>query len=207
MWACGGSARLGRRGPARRPREKGSRRQRLTRRNLRHAKTHSEDREPAGLALDLDAPAHRERQLLHDREPETRADLPLEPVTLVEVEALERALHVVLREARSGVLDAQDARVGDDSNLAARRRQAQRVLDEVRDDLENAVGIADRGRGTVGDSVQRDAEALCLRLLAADSILGHLGEVDIGVVDAEVGAVHPRQVEQVVDESLEAPRL
>ena len=55
--------------------------------------------------------------------------------------------------------------------------------------------------------MQRDAEALRLRLVAADSILGHLGEVDIGVVDAEVGAVHPRQVEQVVDESLEAPRL
>ena len=84
------------------------------------------------------------RQLLHDREPEARADRPLAAVPLVEVEALEGVLAVAVVEARAGVLDAQDARLRDDAHVAAGRREAQRVLDEVRDDLEDAVGVRDR---------------------------------------------------------------
>ncbi len=59
------------------------------------------------------------------------------------------------------------------------------------------------GAGAVRDGVQRDPEALRRLLVAADGVLGDLGEVDLGVVDAEVGAVHPREVEQVLDEPLE----
>ena len=55
--------------------------------------------------------------------------------------------------------------------------------------------------------MQLDPEALGLLLVAADRVVDHLGEVDLGVVHAEVGAVHPREVEQVADEPLEPPRL
>ena len=107
-----------------------------------------------------------------------------------------------------GVLDPEDARLRDDAHLAARRGQPQRVLDEVRDDLEHAVGVRDRRRRRLGDRPQRRRRSSSRLLpVAADGVLDHLGEVDLGVVHAEVGAVHPREVEQVLDEPLEPPRL
>ena len=66
-----------------------------------------EGRQAAGDAVDLDGPAHRLRQLLHDREPEARADRPLAAVALVEVEALERVLVLLRLQPGPGVLDPQ----------------------------------------------------------------------------------------------------
>ena len=71
---------------------------------------HGERRQRAGLALDRDGAAHRLGQLLHDREAEAGADGPLAAVALVQVEALERALAVVVLEPGAGVLDAQQPR-------------------------------------------------------------------------------------------------
>ena len=156
-------------------------------------------------ALDVDVAAHRERQLLHDREPEAGADLPLPPVALVQVEALEGVLGVGLVEARARVLDAEEAGLSDDPHLSARRSQAQRVLDEVGDDLEHAVGVRDRRRRSRRSPRGASTPKLSrLLLVAADRVLGHLGEVDLGVVHAEVGAVHPREVEQVAGRAARA---
>ena len=55
--------------------------------------------------------------------------------------------------------------------------------------------------------MELDAEGLSRLLVATDDVLGHLGQVDLGVVHAEIGPVHPREVEQVVDQALEPPRL
>src|SRR5213078_529173 len=49
---------------------------------------------------------------------------------------------------------------------------------------------------TAGDRVQLDAEALRLLLVAADGVLDHVGEVDLGVEHAEIGAIHPGEIEQ-----------
>src|SRR5581483_9152213 len=50
-------------------------------------------------------------------------------------------------------------------------------------------------------------EPVRLRPVAADGVLHHLREIDLAVVDAEVGAVHPGEVEEILDEPLEPPRL
>src|SRR5438874_13715717 len=59
-----------------------------------------ERRALAGLALDGNRAAHRLGQLLHDRKPESGADLPLATVALVHVEALEGAVAVGVLETR-----------------------------------------------------------------------------------------------------------
>ena len=67
----------------------------------------------------------------------------------------------------------------DDAHLASRRRQAERVLDEVRHDLQHAIGVCDCGRGAVGDGAQADAERISLRLVAANRVVGDFGEIDL----------------------------
>ena len=79
----------------------------------------------------------------------------LAPVALVEVEALERARVVVRLEARPRVLDAQLPGAATTRTSPPGGRQAQRVLDEVRDDLEHPVGVGDRGRRPVGATLER----------------------------------------------------
>src|SRR5207248_8876618 len=96
------------------------------------AQAEREARSAAGLARHVDAAAHRVRELLHDREAETGADGTLVAVARVEVEALERVRQLVGREPGAGVLDAELAGPAADRDRAARRGQAQGVLDQVR---------------------------------------------------------------------------
>ena len=120
-----------------------------------------------GALSTLDRPAHCLRQLPDDRQAEPGADRPVLPVTRVEIEALEGMLAVFLVEARPRILDPHAPRRGDDPHLAAARRQPQRVLDEVGDDLQHAVGVGDRRRGARPRRRQRDAEGFRLRPVAA----------------------------------------
>ena len=105
------------------------------------------------------------RQLLHDREAEPGADRPLAPVPLVQVEALERARRG-RRPRGPGPVSSTRSTPGAVTTRTSppARRQAQRVLDEVRDDLEHAVGVGDRRRRAVGDGARarrRSASACC----------------------------------------------
>ena len=157
----------------------------------------------AGLARHLDGAAHRLGQLLHDRETEPGTDGPLAAVTLVQIEALEGALPVLDLEARAGVLDAEHTGSGDDADRAAARGQPKRVLDEIRDDLQHAIRIGNRGRRCVGGCDERHTENVGLLLVAPHGVLRHLRKIDLARMDAEVGAVHAREIEQVADEPLE----
>src|SRR5580765_5700996 len=73
----------------------------------RHPQPHREDCQAAGHAAHLNRPAHRLGELLHECEPQRRADRPLAPVARVEVEALERTLAVAGLEPRAGVFDLE----------------------------------------------------------------------------------------------------
>ena len=173
-------------------------------RRPRHLEAHREDGQRARVALDVDVAAHRERQLLHDREAEAGADLPLPPVALVQVEALERALGVVLGEARAPCPRRAARRA---RRRRAPRRRAASAAARSRRDSRRPGGRGRRRRPPardLGDRAERHAEAVRLLLVAADGVLGHLGEVDLGVVDAEVGAVHAREVEQVAGRAARA---
>ncbi len=163
-----------------------------------------EHRQAIRLALHLDAAAHRLRQLLDDRQPEAGSDRPLPTVAGVEVEALERVLAILLPETRPGVLHPQPSRFGHDPYLASGGRETQGVLDQVGDHLQHAIGVGDRRGRPGGGRAEPDLERRRLLLVAADGVVGDLGQVDLRIVDAEVGAVHARQVEQVAHQPPEA---
>ena len=72
---------------------------------------------------------------------------------------------------------------------AARRREPERVLHQVRDDLEHAVRIADRrGRRAPGDG-ELDPERPRLRLVARERLVRDLGQVERAAADAELRAL------------------
>ena len=113
---------------------------------------------PARAALDLDVAAHRGRELLDDREPEPAADRPVAADLVVEVEALERVRHVVGRDARGRCRRrARRPGVARAPSPSRRRRLAQRVLDEVRRDLQQPVVVGLDPR-LVALGGERDAE-------------------------------------------------
>ena len=78
--------------------------------------------------------------------PRPGADLLVRRVAAVEVEAVERVLEVLGRDPRAGVGDAHLAGRRRDGDAAARRRRAHRVLDQVREHLQHAVGVGRRRR-------------------------------------------------------------
>ena len=97
-------------------------------------------------------------------------------------------------------------RLGGDRDRTARGRLAERVLDEVRRDLEQAVTV--RLDPRLGPRcAERDPELARRRLVAADRLTCDLGEIDGLVANRELGPVHASEVEQVADEPLESPRL
>ena len=87
-----------------------------------------------------------------------------------------------------------------------RRRFTQRVLDEVRRDLEDAVCVTGHPR-LARDGAQVDAELPRGRLVAPRSLARDLGEVDRLRPHRELGTVHAREVEQVANEPLEPAAL
>ncbi len=92
-------------------------------------------------------------------------------------------------------------------NRATGRRRADRVFDQVREHLENAVRIGGRGSGAVGLGGKVDAYVARGGPMAAERVLHDLSEVDRLEVDGERALVQPSQVEQVTHEPLESLRL
>ena len=97
---------------------------------------------PPGPLSTPNVAAHRRRELLDDREPEPAADRPVRADLVVEVEALERVRQVVRGDARAGVGDGESAPARRATvTRPPARRLAERVLDEVRRDLQQAVVV------------------------------------------------------------------
>ena len=132
-----------------------------------------------GSLLTSTRPAHRLRQLLDEREPEPGADRPLAPVARVEVEALEGALAVSGASpgpvsstwTRPGAVTTRTSPPGGVSRSAFSTRL------ETTWSTRSASAVA--GAGPSATTRQRDVEGLGLRLVAADRVLGDLGEVDV----------------------------
>jgi hypothetical protein len=90
-----------------------------------------------------------------------------------------------------------------DRDATTGRRHAERVLDEVRDDLERPLRVADRRRSAVHVEHEVDAERARLRLVAADRVASHGSKIDGLALDVELDPVQARQLEHVLDEPLE----
>ena len=80
-----------------------------------------------------------------------------------------------LRDARAGVADDDaPAAIGErdvDGDVAVGRRRMQGVRDEVRDDLQHAIAVAEHDRLAVGAHVQVDPAPARLLALRADGLL------------------------------------
>ena len=95
-----------------------------------------------------------------------------------------------------------------DRDAAARRRRADRVLDQVREHLEHAVGVGRRRRAPSDVGGERDADAARLGLVPRRPPRAASSARSTGSRrDREHALVQPRQVEQVAHEPLEPLRL
>ena len=90
---------------------------------------------------------------------------------------------------------------------AAVRRRAERVREQVADDLEHAVAVGDdhRARADLDAVVDRAPPRLVAERLVG--LLDELLHVDLLAQDGEAVGVELREVEDVADEPLEPPRL
>ena len=95
-----------------------------------------------------------------------------------------------------------------DRDLAAGRRRVQRVRDEVRDDLQDAVAVAEHDGLRRGVHLQLDAGARGPpRAARRPRARRASSEVDLLDVERERARLEPREVEQVADQPLQAPGL
>ena len=90
---------------------------------------------------------------------------------------------------------------------AAGWRRTERVLDEVGDDLEHPVRVADRRRSSSASASSSTSARAGLPLVPPDRLATDVGKVDLLVMDGELAPVHAREVEQVAHEPLEPPRF
>jgi hypothetical protein len=104
------------------------------------------------------------------------ADQPSIPV--VEVEALERVREVGLGDAWAVVHDLEAPGAGQDLHRAAGRRRPERVLDEVRERLQDAVRVADRDRVRLGEDTEPEPERPRRGLVTLARGLGQAAEVE-----------------------------
>ena len=128
-------------------------------------------------------------------------------VAAVEEEALERVWELLGGDPGAGVGDDELAGVGSHGDRPAGGRGAERVLDQVREHLEGAVGVGDRGGASVRLADERDADSGRLWAVTADGLRDEAGEIDRAGMDGEGPLVQAGEVEQVADEPLEPPRL
>ena len=159
----------------------------------------------ADLALEVDRPAQRERELPRDRKPEAGA------LAVVRPEGTEDPLLLLFPDPGAAVCD----RDVDLSVLGAQREidaapvrsPAERIREQVRDDLQDAVAVGD-DHG-LGREVLRVVDPARLRLLAERRVrlLDEPRHVDLLVANRESARVELGQVEDVADKSLEPARL
>ena len=114
---------------------------------------------------------------------------------------------VVRREPTAGVGDRDDAGRGGDRHRPRGRRAAHGVLDQVRDDLQDAIVVG--GRQAVGGQLEVEGEAGVAgrRVVAAGDLLGYGREIDRLAAHRECALAQAGRLEQVADEPLEPRRL
>src|SRR5581483_1118400 len=104
------------------------------------------------------------------------------------------ARKLLRREPRPRVLDRELAGPRAHRDRPAARREPERVLDEVRRGLEDAVGVAERRRRVGRVGLEPDAAEARLGLEPADDVARRLGEVELVEVDGELALAHPTEV-------------
>ena len=145
------------------------------------------------------------RELARDREPEPG------PATVARPERPEDPFQLLVVDSRSGVRhdDRHRAVRGRERELdaAAFRRPAERVREQVRDDLEHAVAVRDdhRLRADVGAVVDRATPGDVSE--RRERALAQLLHVDLFLQHREPVRVELRKIEHVADEPLEPHRL
>ena len=125
----------------------------------------------------------------------------------------EEAVVEVLGDAHPGIAngDAQlhpVAMVGDHPGRQpdlARGRELHRIPEQIQQYLTETPGIAAQHRRYVGRQIEHGREALCARprLDHGDRALEHGLQVEVDAVELQSPSVHPRQVENVVDDGEE----
>src|SRR5690606_34774559 len=155
-----------------------------------------------------DSPVHRGHELAHEREPYAGADRLARQLVRRAVEELEDPFHLPLRNAGPEVPYREQhpavalAATRELDNLALRARgELQRVVDEVDDDLREAVRVDHHlGIRRVVTKLQSEAGALHLRIdLRADDV-EELGRLHALELDGRAVAREPRELQHVLDE-------
>ena len=94
-----------------------------------------------------------------------------------------------------------------DGDLTVGGRRMQGVRDEVGDDLQDPVAVADDDRLRLGIDMQLEVPAAGLLALGAGRALADVEQVDLLDVERELARLETREVEQVADQALQAAGL
>ena len=136
---------------------------------------------------------------LNDRQPQPRAAAlaPARPVD--HVEPLENSRNVAVRNTFAVIPHADDgvavARVDFDLHAAVLRRVPDRVVDEVDEDLREAVGVGLDLDGTQRQELERDALVGRLRLERSDDRMRYLLEIDLAQSEFQLSGLGARLFE------------
>src|SRR6185437_11393472 len=155
----------------------------------------------ARFALQLEPAAERERELPRDRQAESGAAAVARP------ERPEDPLLLIRCDPRPGVADRHrhlTVTPGErEIDAAARRRPAERVRDEVRDDLEHPVAVSHEHRAL--PQLELVVDVARPRLLSERVVrtLAESPHVHLLAQEGEAARVELREVEDVAHEALE----
>src|SRR5690606_9797966 len=146
----------------------------------------------------------------HDGQAEPEAVARARPLGLELTEGLEDVRELVRGDALPGVLDGEDgvraAALDGDGDPATRRRELERVADEVEDDLPQSLWVAQDGKGVLAVGRERDSLLLGLGAERFDRGFDELGEVEGPRLDRELAGHDARDVEELLDEAHLLPR-
>src|SRR6266516_5740087 len=179
---------------------------------LRLREGHADRRAVADSAARFHAPTVRLDEVLHDREAEPGPALGARSSRIGAVEALEDAGKVLGRDTGSGVLDRQQRgttlALGRDRDPAARGRVAQRIVEQIGEDLAGGVGVGSDGLRR-GADVEGELDPVRLRATGEGRpcLAGDGTDVDPLRCRAPASGLDARQVEQLFHQPLHAVRI
>src|SRR5689334_13787662 len=175
------------------------------RRRLRRVREADQKRAAlADLALHVDRGAVELRDVLDDREAETRARALLRPRAVHLVEALEDLVPSGARDAGPGILhrEAGPARLAPhaDDDRRARGRELDRIVDQVARELSEPPPVAERGRRAVADDLHVDVLLARGPVQVLGDLREELAQADLLALERHRAALDLREVHQVVDQ-------
>jgi hypothetical protein len=160
---------------------------------------------------------HQFGQAARDRQPQAGAAVLAGGRPIALLEALEQPFLLFCGEPDAGVghRETQHLRgagvavdgdgfddIDRDANLAP-FGELDRVVAVVDQDLPQAQGIADEHFGNVGGDVEDQFDPLLVRLFAdqVDEVVEHVGQLELGRLDAQLAGLDFREIENVVDDA------